>query len=1439
MPFKFNPITGNLDYYESGSAGDDELVKLSATDATAGYLDAKLQEGIQAIQFDTTDDTPITNAEGLLQWNATDGTLDLGMDGGEITLQIGQEMFTKVINKTGTTISNGKAVYFNGRQGNRPTIALAKGDAMATSAVMGMTTQDIADDTEGFITTMGYVRQIKTDYAGWAEGDRLYVSTTTAGELTNVEPDAPHHSDEIGSVGVVGGAGIGSILISIRRHRDITQSSDINGTPLDTTGQILVWDETNKYFDFDHFLHVTNEATGFPNRTDTTLAFNDSTLEFSITPTGATFDYYRAYKKITKTGAQTVTISDTTGLHFIYFDYNDDLVASLTPWDFSNGKVFVALLVWNTTINKYILCDERHGLTMDWSTHKYLHETVGTRYRSGLGGTFDDTTVSIEAGHIYDEDLDLSIGAQTNVRVMYKNGTADFEWTDPQTIYYYTSGGSLYYNNGNTLTPVDANKYVAVWIFATNSVDYPIISVMGQRQDTLLADAKLNNTYNSLSLTGLPFAEFKVLYRVILRNDVTPYEETQDLRSVSNLPSGTYLATDHTTLTNIGVNTHTEIDTALTRLADTSGTNTGDQDISGKMNIDQTTPQTMVGGFTFPSVGVNKTASADNGIEILNKTGKQALRIQNPSETNIAFSTYKTGDSQVRFTFLGDGKMQWGPGNATADTTLYRSAANTLKTDDDFVANNITAGATVSGTNTGDQDLSGLVPYTGATGAVDLGANTLAAGFITANTALSMNNSSIIDFYSDAGITTVGSISVQAENQLTFAGSSYDQVLDFTNATNNRTFTFPDATGTIALTSDLPTGQDSIKSLYEDRNLGTNLVKVAKVLDVGATGEWDDLAVESPTIIRDPKSGKYVMAYVGWTTIESEIREQIGIAWSDDKINWTKDAGNPILSWSGTASSPDEFGVTGPVLLWDDANDRYVMFYIGLTDVGMEGGTPTICVATTPSLTSPSWTRHGQVIDIDGTGWRAVAVYHASVVKRNKIYYMFFNTKGADLKEYIGYATATDLLGPWTVDEANSPIISPVDATWESSKVGDPSVRRVGDMWVMDYFGFNGTVASDGIAVTSDYDFPLGWVKYSGNPILTPSVPYDLKYAHKPFVMDDGGSVLHYYTCVDSSDARAIALAVSDNPLSSYNPKPVYDGFNRADGVLGATDSGHKWITTVSGATVSSGVLAWAGTSDGYAYVNSRLNNNFTIQFKIVAIDTDTYPIGILARYVDSTHYLKFYRQESGTPGWLMSVDGSSESKQSSALPAAGTIVSLKCINNVYTIYHDGVSVASWTTAANNLSTNQGLALIGNATLSIDNISIRSITDTGIDDSYVLPENFIRGRRQDNTTNTAPIGMKVQMGWGWKLGAAANFMSEAVTFPVAFTDTPIVILSSAGVKSGSDPASLAELTGASGDIWYANSPSTTGFTANVTQKDSSNLSTTVRYGYSWIAIGKG
>jgi hypothetical protein len=62
--------------------------------------------------------------------------------------------------------------------------------------------------------------------------------------------------------------------------------------------------------------------------------------------------------------------------------------------------------------------------------------------------------------------------------------------------------------------------------------------------------------------------------------------------------------------------------------------------------------------------------------------------------TTVTIATYVDGDTANRFAIHADGKQEWGSGSATLDTNLYRSAANTLKTDDSLI---VAGGLTVSG----------------------------------------------------------------------------------------------------------------------------------------------------------------------------------------------------------------------------------------------------------------------------------------------------------------------------------------------------------------------------------------------------------------------------------------------------------------------------------------------------------------------------------------------------------------------------------------------------------------------------------------------------------------------------------------------------------------------------------------------------------------------
>lgn len=307
------------------SPTDNQVLKYNATtglwenDTDAGGL----TNPVDYLQFNTSA-TPQPNAEGLLQWNATDGTLDLGMDGGAITQQIGQELFTKVRNAPAyQTILNGQAVYISGRTGVYPDVRLARSDSDTTSRVLGIATQDITSPDFGFITTTGYVRGIKTNYTGtgtwgttWVTGDMLYVSKTNAGVLTNVEPSAPHHSDTVGSVGIVH-ATQGSILVNLDRHKTLEELTDVNGTtPVD--GSVPSYHAAEGYFDFDKNI---NDYLKLDQTIDAQSGLGQLQFGQFVASGYGTYDYYglgQAYFR------ERVTTRDVFKIGEPCFTYNVD-----------------------------------------------------------------------------------------------------------------------------------------------------------------------------------------------------------------------------------------------------------------------------------------------------------------------------------------------------------------------------------------------------------------------------------------------------------------------------------------------------------------------------------------------------------------------------------------------------------------------------------------------------------------------------------------------------------------------------------------------------------------------------------------------------------------------------------------------------------------------------------------------------------------------------------------------------------------------------------------------------------------------------------------------------------------------------------------------------------------------------------------------------------
>ena len=131
---------------------------------------------------------------------------------------------------------------------------------------------------------------------------------------------------------------------------------------------------------------------------------------------------------------------------------------------------------------------------------------------------------------------------------------------------------------------------------------------------------------------------------------------------------------------------------------------------------------------------------------------------------------------------------------------------------------------------------------------------------------------------------------------------------------------------------------------------------------------------------------------------------------------------------------------------------------------------------------------------------------------------MYYNAKQAGpWIERIGMATSHDMVH-WQ-HYGTGPVI-------DNGKgiSGDPQIVRIGDLWVMFYFGAGWQPgAFDTFACSRDL---VHWTKWTGQHLIAPSESWDKTFAHKPWLIKHDGVVYHFY-CAVAGDDRTIALATS------------------------------------------------------------------------------------------------------------------------------------------------------------------------------------------------------------------------------------------------------------------------------------------------------------------------
>ena len=298
--------------------------------------------------------------------------------------------------------------------------------------------------------------------------------------------------------------------------------------------------------------------------------------------------------------------------------------------------------------------------------------------------------------------------------------------------------------------------------------------------------------------------------------------------------------------------------------------------------------------------------------------------------------------------------------------------------------------------------------------------------------------------------------------------------------------------------------------------------------------------LDGPMVFR--RNGKWYMMYIrfdgkGYETMLAE---------SDDLLGWRKLGRILSRGKEGAWDCAQADGV--PLLLdpdWEGTNElrafdgKYWMLYIGGARHGYETDPLSTGVAFTddPSAVR-EWTRARAEpalapSDADARPFERKTIYKHYVVedptsRLGARFVDYYNAKQKGTwQEKIGMAVSDDLVN-WR-RYGDGPVVDDC-LPGKSGISGDPMVRRIGDVWVMFYFGYlwkpGEKGAFDTFACSRDL---VHWTKWTGEPLLRPSEPYDRVHAHKPWVIKHDGVVYHFYCAVGDS-GRGLALATSRRP---------------------------------------------------------------------------------------------------------------------------------------------------------------------------------------------------------------------------------------------------------------------------------------------------------------------
>lgn len=483
------------------AVGDKPIVDI-------GYLDFDLANGIPP-------------AEGRMVWNPEEGTLDLGMPGDEVNLQMGQELIFRARNDEGATISNGELVRILAGVVDRPTIEYANASEVS-SGVTGFATEDIGDGQLGYVTTQGLVRGNTgqpIDTSSYAPGTFLFADDTD-GQWTTVPPADADRKIFVGTV-VRQHASEGVILADIINSQFLDGLSGVQVAGL-ADNEVLRYDSgsgtwSNALVVDDTHPPTLTEAFSGSHTFDYLEYFNGTIIEtvnVDITEAGGTVSLELQAEP---TGDLTLNFSD--GHHAF------DATGPVASVALTNGTDTVPVKNW-----VYIpqSSDTLTASTVGWPDAEHAPIATVVVQSAATAGSVGPHSVHVWTDHIKDSN---DQGHQTDFagwardrHAAWKEGvtpTLTFDTgPEPDTAKITTTSGKVRQLHGHNFPAFTGTP--TIYVYNEPGAAYNPITGLEQLTQDSAGNAFTNNDYFTVVLWGIVS------------------EVAADCKLYLNLPSGVY-----------------------------------------------------------------------------------------------------------------------------------------------------------------------------------------------------------------------------------------------------------------------------------------------------------------------------------------------------------------------------------------------------------------------------------------------------------------------------------------------------------------------------------------------------------------------------------------------------------------------------------------------------------------------------------------------------------------------------------------------------------------------------------------------------------------------------------------------------------------------------------------------------------------------------------